>query len=65
MMPKLFTGDDVAEILNVSPSTAYRLMRRGEIPTIRMGRAVRVRPEDLEGFISSSVSGRSLSNPIS
>lgn len=52
---KLLTGEEVAEILNVSRSFAYRLMRRGDIPTIRMGRAVRVRIEDLELFITNMV----------
>lgn len=51
----LLTGNDVARILNVSRSFAYILMRRGEIPTVRIGRSVRVRPGDLERFIEANI----------
>ena len=51
----LLKGDQVARILNVSRSYAFLLMQRDEIPTVRLGRAVRVRPSDLERFISKSI----------
>ena len=51
----LLKGREVAEILSVSRALAYRLMANGEIPTVRFGRTVRVRPEDLEGFISNNL----------
>ena len=54
----LLTGSDVARILKVSRSFAYILMRRGEIPTVRMGSAVRVRPENLEEYIAKNVTRR-------
>jgi excisionase family DNA binding protein len=50
---RLLTGGEVAERLNCSRAFAYRLMRQGEIPTVRLGRAVRVRIQDLEAFILS------------
>ena len=53
---KLLNAEDVAEKLQVSLSFAYALMSRGEIPTVRLGRAVRVRPQDLDEYIESSVS---------
>jgi len=53
---RLLTADDIAQRLQVSKSLAYALMQRGEIPTVRLGRAVRVRPQDLEEFIDSRVS---------
>ena len=43
----LLKAKDVAEILKVSRAMAYNLMQRGEIPTVRTGKARRVRPEDL------------------
>ncbi len=55
MTNRLLRGQDVAEILNVSKAFAYRLMAERRIPTIRLGRAVRVRLEDLENFMSESV----------
>jgi excisionase family DNA binding protein len=58
MEENLLKGGEVAEILHISLSFAYTLMRRGDIPTVRFGNAVRVRPEDLEKFIHE----RSLKN---
>ena len=55
MVNMLLKGNDVAEKLNVSKAFAYRLMAIGEIPTVRLGRSVRVRPEDLEKFIEASI----------
>ena len=35
--PRFLTLDDVAEILNVSWSQAYALVRSGDIPAIKVG----------------------------
>ncbi len=48
---RLLRGEEVAQILNCSRAFAFRLMRQGKIRTVRMGRAVRVRKQDLEAFI--------------
>lgn len=53
--PFLLKGEQVAEALGVSKSYAYSIMRRGEIAVVRMGRAVRVRPQDLEDFIKANL----------
>jgi excisionase family DNA binding protein len=58
MVDKLLKGNDVAERLNVSKAFAYRMMADGRIPTVTLGRSVRVRPEDLENFIEASVTQR-------
>ena len=50
MSASLLNGDDIANALKISRAQAYRLMR-GELKTVRFGRLVRVRPEDLEQFI--------------
>jgi len=42
----LLRANEVAEILQISRAMAYTLMQRGEIPTVRIGKARRVRPED-------------------
>jgi len=55
-MEKLLKGKDVAQILNVSKAYAYHLMKHGQIPTVRMGRSVRVRRVDLEAFINTNLS---------
>lgn len=51
----LLKASDVAKILNVSTAMAYRLMQVGEIPSVRIGTAVRVQPEDLENYIQANL----------
>jgi excisionase family DNA binding protein len=45
------TGKEIAEILKISKALAYRLIANGEIPSVRFGRTVRVKQEDLESFL--------------
>lgn len=45
---------DIAERLNVSRSTVYRLIKSGELPAIRIGKNFRVRPSDLEVYITGA-----------
>ena len=52
---RLLKADEVAQLLNISQSQIYALMQHGEIPCVRIGRAVRVRPQDLEDYIESQV----------
>ncbi len=54
-IPKLLTLPQVAKVLQVSERFAYSLAQRGELPTVRMGRSVRVRPADLQWFIERNV----------
>jgi excisionase family DNA binding protein len=51
----LLRAKEVAEILNISRSRAYNLMQRGEIPTVRIGKSRRIRPEDLILYIKNNV----------
>lgn len=55
MITKLLKAEEVASIMDVSKSFVYLLIRTGELPAVRFGTAVRVRPEDLDEFISSSL----------
>jgi excisionase family DNA binding protein len=49
---RLLTADDVAAILDVPRSLIYALVRRGELPAIRVGeRYVRFRAEAIERWI--------------
>ena len=50
----LLKAKEVAEILKVSRAMAYNLMLRGEIPTVRIGKCRRVRPEDLILYIKNN-----------
>jgi excisionase family DNA binding protein len=51
METRLLKGEEVAEYLQISKAHAYVLMKRGEIPSVRIGKIVRVRLEDLELYI--------------
>jgi excisionase family DNA binding protein len=48
---RLLKATEVAELLGISKSFVYNLMKRGEIPTVRLGTALRVKQSDLEEFI--------------
>jgi excisionase family DNA binding protein len=52
---KLLKGNEVARLLNVSRSFAYLLMQTGHIPTVRLGRSIRVRPQDLVEYIENNI----------
>ena len=54
MTEKLLTADEVAGILNISRSKAYIMMRERVIPTITIGKNVRVACEDLETYITTN-----------
>lgn len=49
--PVLLTGEDIARIMQISRAHAYRLMQGPDLPVIRIGKMVRVRPLDLEKFL--------------
>jgi excisionase family DNA binding protein len=46
--------EEVAERLAVSRSFAFKLVATGQLRSLRLGRAIRVRPDDLETFISAA-----------
>ena len=54
LFSSLLRASQVAQILNISISKAYRLMQNGEIPTVSIGRSKRVRPDDLDGYINKN-----------
>ena len=56
ILHSLLKATDVAEILNISRSMAYRLMQTSEIPTVSIGSAKRVRPVDLNNYINDNLS---------
>jgi excisionase family DNA binding protein len=50
---QLLKAVEVARILQISRTAAYRLIASGDLPGIRFaGKTVRVRPQDLEKFIA-------------
>jgi excisionase family DNA binding protein len=51
LQEKLLKAPQVAEILNISRAMAYRLIQIGEIRSVQIGAARRVRQEDLDLYI--------------
>ena len=51
---KSISSQEVAEILHVSRSTIYELIRRGEINSYRIGRKVRFTQDDVDAYIARS-----------
>ena len=52
---KLLTLQQVADRLQVSMSTVRRLIDAGKLKTVRIGRNLRVRPDDLKTYIETNV----------
>ena len=51
--PLLLTPRQAAQTLAVCEKTLYTLTKRGELPSVRIGRAVRYDVADLQAFINS------------
>ncbi len=51
---RLLRIEEIADRLSVSRSMAWKLVALGQIRSLRIGRAVRVRPKDLEAFIADA-----------
>ena len=49
---KSLSTQEVADILHVSKSTIYELIRRGEINSYKIGRKVRFTQDDVDAYIS-------------
>jgi len=60
MSNHLLKARDIAERLNISRSQAFTLMRNGDLSTVKFGKLVRVREEDLENFIRANLTGKDL-----
>jgi excisionase family DNA binding protein len=51
-MSRLLTARAVADLLDVSPETVLRWMRRGDLPAIRLpGGAIRFREDEIDGWL--------------
>ena len=52
-LTRLLTVAEVASVMRVSRMTVYRLIRRGQLKAIRVGRNYRVREDDLNQYLES------------
>ena len=53
-MQSLLTYQDVGAMLRVSRNTVMRMVARGELPAVRLGRQIRFVPADIERYIDSA-----------
>lgn len=57
---KLLKVPHVAAMLGISRALAYHLVQAGEIPSVQIRSAIRVRSQDLENYISQNLCGRKI-----
>jgi excisionase family DNA binding protein len=50
---KFLTVAEVASLMRVSKMTVYRLIKQGDLPAFRVGRAYRMREEDVRRYLDS------------
>lgn len=53
----MLTPRQVQRILNLSPSTVYRMMTSGTLPSVRIGRSRRVPTSSLAKYFKSEEDG--------
>jgi len=52
--PEFYTVGQLAELLQLTPMTIYRMVRRGELACHAIGRIKRFRRDDVETFLENS-----------
>jgi excisionase family DNA binding protein len=50
---RFVTVSEVAQLMRVSKMTVYRLIKQGDLPAFRVGRAYRMREEDVHRYLDS------------
>lgn len=51
---KLLRLSEAAELLSISKSTIWRMVKAGTIPAARIGRQWRIKPADLQAYITAA-----------
>jgi excisionase family DNA binding protein len=52
-VPKLHSIEEVCRALGMGKSWTYRKIKSGEIPSIKLGRSIKVKREDLEEYLEA------------
>ena len=52
---RLLRIEEIAQRLAISRSMAWKLIALGHLRSVRIGRAVRVRPQDLDEYVAGAV----------
>jgi excisionase family DNA binding protein len=48
--PTLLTVEELAKIVRLHPKSLYRLVEKGKLPCIRIGRSIRFSPDVFQQF---------------
>ena len=51
---RFLTAAEVAGLLRVSTMTVYRLIKAGQLASVRVGKSYRVREDDVDRFLAST-----------
>ncbi len=54
MATEIMTVEELAEYLRLDPQTVYRKFRRGEIPGVKIGKAIRFKRDIVEGWLRAA-----------
>ena len=54
---QLLTVPETARLLRISRNLAYELVARGELPSVRLGRAIRIPRDELRAAIRAQARG--------
>lgn len=49
---RLVAIKEVAQAMTVSVKTVYRLIEDGELPSFRIGKVIRIRPQDVDAYLN-------------
>lgn len=63
MEKALLTVTEAAERLSLGRATTYQLVRRGAIPSVRVGRVVRVPVRALDAWVEAQTAGGCVGPP--
>ena len=50
----VYTPDEAAEILKVTRQTVYNLIKRGDLPCVKVGSLIRVSADQLEKYLQTA-----------
>ena len=64
MLSDVMTVTEVAEYLRVNPQTVYRKAKAGEMPAVRIGRAIRFRKAELDEWLKTASMGIKLADEV-
>jgi excisionase family DNA binding protein len=55
METDLLTPEEAAIYLRLNPQTAYRLLRSGQLPGVKVGRQWRIRKSSIDAYLDGQV----------